>query len=300
MKFGLLFLLLLLLSGVSAASGQTAVSPPPEQNINGNKNQAGAEENNEESEYVSEVQPAAFKRNLSSWYGVWLTRKDKQAVAMSAQDAVRFADFLRQEDTGFVRLYDAATCETNLRVLNVADECPPNIPGRGIFYSFRRKKYQTAFFSDIKYSKNLLQAAGLNVLGFLVDLGDKPLNELSLQSGGIKEMNGFAPSEDLEKIRAEFLTVVRGFKIGEFFYRAALPLKENNTYALRAVAYQGKVLGRFGRFSVDVLREDKRQDVIILIRVIRKHSNGSVSLLWRELQRKPAPKLDFKKRKNQK
>jgi hypothetical protein len=295
MRFGLIFLpLLLFLFGVGAGA-QVSAPPPTNQPANGTEKKSGGEI--EEGEFVGEVQPAAFKRNLSSWGGVWLTQKDKEAVAMNAQDAARFAEFLRQDDAGFVRLYDASTCETNLRVLNVADECPPNISGRGVFYSFRKKKYQPRFFADVKFYKNSLQATGLNVLGFLVNLGDAPLEGLSLESGGVREMNAFAPPEEFENIKAQFHAVQRGFKIGDFLYKSALPLRENNTYALRAVAYQGKVTGRFGRFKFNVLSDDKRQDVIIAFRVIRKHSNGSISLLWRELQRKPAPKLDFKKGK---
>jgi hypothetical protein len=289
MNCRLIFLSAFLFLSVCHAGAQTGA----EKSLGG----ATAEE---DGEFISEVQPAAFKRNLSAWGGVWLTQKDKEAVAMNAQDAARFAEFLRQEDAGFVRLYDASTCETNLRVLNVADECPPNISGRGVFYSFRKKKYQTGFFSDVKFHKSSLQATGLNVLGFLVDLGDEPLEKLTLESGGVREMSAFAPPEELDKIKSQFRAVHRGFQIGDFLYKSALPLKENNTYALRAVAYQGKVLGRFGRFKFNVLSNDKRQDVIIAFRVIRKHSNGSVSLLWRELQRKPAPKLEFKKEKNKK
>jgi hypothetical protein len=133
-------------------SGQEIASPAP--NRGNGENIVASLSRKDEIELIREIQPDAVKRNLSSWYGIGLTQKDKLAVAMNPEDVVHFADFLQKPNSGFVRLYDASGCEMNLKILNVADECPPNIRGRGIFYSFRRKKYQSRLFSDVKFYKN--------------------------------------------------------------------------------------------------------------------------------------------------
>jgi hypothetical protein len=244
---------------------------------------------------------SAVKRNFSTRYGLFLTEKDKQAVAMDAADAEEFDAFLDRDDAGFARLYDASNCELNQRILNVADECPPNISGRGISYSFRKRKYQHAFFSDLRLHQDVLQATGLNVLGLLTNLGDAedapPLDSISLDSEGVRALAEFQPAVEVEAANKQIRAAATGFRVGEFFYKNALPLKENHTYAMRAVAFQGKVVRRFRGFEINVLSHDKRHDVIVVFRVIRRHANGSVSLLWRELQRIEAPRLEFPKRR---
>jgi len=126
----------------------------------------------------------AVKRNFSTRHGVELTEKDKQAVAMNPEDAQRYAAFLEGKDTGFARLYDTADCEMNGRIVNVGDQCPVNMRGRGTSYSFRRKKYQSGWFSDLKIQNNAFQVTGLNVLGMLTDLGDAPLGKPGSQGNG--------------------------------------------------------------------------------------------------------------------
>lgn len=244
---------------------------------------------------AKDVQSTQVRRNSSTRYGVSLTDKDREAVSMELEDARRFGTFLEQEDTGFVRLYDASGCQTNTKILDVSDECPPNMRGRGVSYSFRQKKYQGVYFSDLRFNQDALQIVGLNVLGLLTDLGDAPLEKLSLESGGIRELDSFQPSVKPDEIKEQFRIAARGFRVGEFIYKTSLPLKENNTYALRVIAYQSKIMRRVGSFKVNVLGQDKRQDLVVALRVIRKHANGSVSLLWRELSRKSAPKLDLSK-----
>jgi hypothetical protein len=282
-----------------------STSQPPHQQTTSAGAQEEQEENGSLAEEAAERQAppepegliiSAVKRNFSTRYGVDLTRRDKQSVAMNPQDAQTFAAFLERKDAGFVRLYDVADCEMNQRILKVSDQCPANMRGRGTSYSFRRKKYQTGWFSDLKIQRGALQATGLNVLGFMTDLGDAPLLGVSLENEAIKMMLSFQPSEQFETVREQARESARGFKIGSYFFRSAHPIKENNTYALRAIAFRGEILQRSGIFRVNVLEGDKREDIIVVFRVIRRHANGSVSLIWRELQRTRSPKLIFPKR----
>jgi len=111
-------------------------------------------------------------------------------------------------------------------------------------------------------------------------------------------MAGFQPPERFEVAREQAVASARGFKMSGFFYRSILPLKEDHTYALRAIAFRGQVLQRAGMFRINILDGDKRDDIIVVFRVIRRHENGSVSLLWRELQRIRAPKLALPKGKD--
>ena len=224
-----------------------------------------------------------------------LSERDKQAIAMDPQDRRRFAGFLAQEDAGYVRLHEFDNCSPKNIVVNANEPCPWNVLGKAISYSFRKGKYQRASFSDIRLRRSVLEIVGVNLLGFLTDVGDADLNNLTLQSGGIREMAEFQPSSDIMEAERAYSLAKRGFKINDFIYKIALPIKENTTYALRAIAFDTKIYRKVRGFKVNLLENDKRRDVIVVFRVIRKHEDGSYSILWKELQRKSAPKLKTEK-----
>ena len=219
------------------------------------------------------------------------TERDRELTALSAEDRAKFAAFLELPHTGFVRLHDAALCEEKSIIVSATEPCPYNILGKATSYSFRKEIYRTAFYSDIKFKNSNLQIVGVNMLGFLTNLGDVELDKISLQSDGIKEMVEFQPSVEIPEVKRQLNIVRKGFKVGNYYYRTWLPVKENNTYALRCIAYQSKIYQKINNFKVDVLDIDKRVDITVVFRVIRTHDDGSVSILWKELSRKDAPKL---------
>lgn len=222
-----------------------------------------------------------------------LTKSDKELIAINSADKIKFADFLKQDETGFLRLHDAADCGGKSNVVNAAKQCPWNVTGRAISYSFRKENYRSAFFSDIALVKSKFHIVGFNMLGFLTELGDVALDDLSLQSKGVKEMYEFAPSDNLKEIEKQYAITEKGFRIGDFLYTNSLPVKENIAYALRCIAYRGKIYRRVNGFKINVLDSDKRTDVTLVFRVIRKHDDGSVSILWKQLNERESPKIVF-------
>lgn len=82
-------------------------------------------------------------------------------------------------------------------------------------------------------------------------------------------------------------------RAGKYFYVKSVPIKSDQTYVLRSIAYKAKVWQQRGAFKVDILDGDKRDDVLTAFRVVGVNEDGSVNLLWREIERKPAPKLIF-------
>lgn len=237
----------------------------------------------------------AQMRSLSGYFPPSLTKRDKELTAINPTDKIKFASFLDEDETGFVRLHDAGNCSLKSSVVNADEPCPWNIPGKAATYSFRKEKYRSAFFSDLALFKSNFQVVGVNSVGYLIELGDVSLDGDLLQNEGVKKMSALMVAENLEEIKKQFVAAEKGFKIGEFFYKYSLPVKENTTYALRSIAYQGKVYRKVNGFKLNVLEGDKRIDLTLAFRVIRKHEDGSVSILWKELNRKDAPKIVFAK-----
>lgn len=240
----------------------------------------------------------AGQAQMRSWSGYFppsLTKRDKELTAINPSDKTKFASFLDEDETGFVRLHDAGKCSLKSSVVNADEPCPWNIPGKATTYSFRKEKYRSAFFSDLALFKSHFQVVGVNLIGYLIELGDVSLENNLLENEGVKKMSSFAVAGNLEEIEKHYAVAEKGFRIGEFFYKNALPVKENTTYALRSIAYQGKIYRKVNGFKLNVLEGDKRIDLTLAFRVIRKHEDGSVSLLWKELDRKDAPKIVFAK-----
>jgi len=214
---------------------------------------------------------------------------------MNPIDRSKFAAFLDKKNTGFVRLHDSADCDEKSMVINAKEPCPWNILSKATSYSFRKGKYQRVYFSDIRIKKSIFEIVGVNLLGFLTSLGDVDLDKITLQSGGVKEMMEFEPSGNVKEAEIFYVLAKKGFQVNNFIYKTALPIKENTTYALRSVAYDGKIYRKVNGFKLNLLENDKRGDVTVAFRVIRKHEDGSYSILWKELQRKSAPKLKTEK-----
>lgn len=222
------------------------------------------------------------------------SKRDYAAVAPEVGDVDRFAEFLKTPNTGLIRLHDAANCKSARNVVNVAEPCPSGfILGKATSYSFRAKKYRTANFSDLVLSNKALYTVGLNSQGILVGLGDAALETVSLANPAVKALVEFTPAINAAGAVREAERFAKGVRAGKYTFQKSARIKENETYALRAVAYKSKMLRRVGAFTVNILDDDKRDDVIIAFRVVNSHEDGSFSLLWKELDRNPAPKLVF-------
>lgn len=211
------------------------------------------------------------------------TEKDLEAVAVSAEDVSRFAAFLKQPRTGIFRFHDISKCEESQKVYNVEEPCPAHIPEKGSAYSFLEEDYEFKLLSDISLEKSIFRVRKLGTLSFLTDLGSVSIENLTLNADGIREMAEFVPSVDKKVVVAQYKIASKGFQVGKHIYKTSHPLKENSTYALRSIAYRMQ--------SPNMSIKTKRLDIIVIFRVVRTHGDGSVSILWKELQRKDAPKL---------
>lgn len=212
--------------------------------------------------------------------------KESNKVAINNEDVNLFHDFLNKAGTGILRLHDLNGCERNKK------QCPQSLAGKGSSYSFRQNIYVEKSFADILFENLSFQLQGINTLGFLTDLGDLPLENLSLTSNGIKELKEFEPSNKLEVIDKQYLAANKGFKVGNFIYTTSLLYKENSTFAFRSILYN--VISKSednGKGENDVNSKPTDGDVIIVFRVIRKHEDKSISLLWKTLQTKESPTI---------
>ncbi|MEK7725505.1 MAG: hypothetical protein AAB336_14225 [Acidobacteriota bacterium] len=224
------------------------------------------------------------------------TKDQDKKLRPSAEDLAKYAEFLKQPRRGIFRLMNDVDCDSNVYVIRVDENCQNTIPGSS-FYSFREKEYTTAYLADIRFKDGLLISDGLLSQNILVKLGDTPLENLTTDSQGMKFLVDFVPETLNTAATRQYIEIVRGVRADKYEYRKVLPASENMTYAMRIVAYRGSFYKSFRGWIFDLISGDHRVDLILGFRVIRKETDGSVTILWKEIERKKSPKLKYDKNK---
>jgi hypothetical protein len=197
--------------------------------------------------------------------------KEKRFLSPSAEDQAAFAEFLKRPNTGMIRLFPGGLYQDVLLT-----------GGGGSLYSFARLTHESRGGSDIglrpvpkndfattPIAEYVLQPA---LAGFIVSLGDVPLDEVTLEHDGVKFLASYDAPSTLPERRAEVQRARDGVGKNGYEYKRYAPAIVNHTYALRSIVYD-------------------RSDVLVAFRVVRKEIDGSVVILWKTLKRFPTPPL---------
>ena len=224
------------------------------------------------------------------------SKEQKQLLLPRAEDAAQYAQLLDAPRTGIFRLLPDSGCEANSLVIKADETCLNRIP-ESSFYSFRENEHTQEVLSDIRLQNGFLISDGILSQAILVNLGDVHLESVTTASEGLKFLNEYAPQSSIRDAHKQATQIMKGVKYGGYEYKRTAPVVENATYALRVVAYKGSVLRTYRGFRFDMLAGDKRIDLALAFRVVRKDNDGSVTIVWRELARRESPRLKFERRK---
>jgi hypothetical protein len=175
-------------------------------------------------------------------------------------DVVPYAAFLLQSDTGMTRLVPRETYDHVLPIV-----------GGGAYYSFYRLTHEYGYGSDLSLEQGRLKVgfAGYD-FGFLTDLGNVPVDQVAVDHPGLQYLHSYVPPSVDADIRAEQQRAGLGFTVGPYYYRSSLPAKLDTTYVLRSMNYL-------------------ESDLLVVFRIVRIDSDGSVILVWRKLATYPVP-----------
>jgi len=221
--------------------------------------------------------------------------KETASLAPEAALVQRYASLLRAEGTGIVRLAPDQGCVYSERVVSVAENCLNySFPGAGNSFSFRTEGYRLRHLADITYADNKLRMTGIFMHSIAVDLGDVPIESASLSTDGIHYLTSFKPSTTADDVAVIDLNLTQGVKVGNFVYSKEVDPMVNRTYAIRAVAYRGKVVRSAGGIRYNELDYDKRRDVTVVFRVVDITKDG-ITLVWRKLVDTEPPRIKMPK-----
>lgn len=220
------------------------------------------------------------------------SKKELKAIEPSRELLDKYAEFLRQPNTGLTKLIDDKGCAENTKVVVATDDCLKyTMPGAGSSFSFRTQTYRIARLADLTFTDKSFQALGVLLHGIFVNIGNVPLEEVTLQTKGLKYLVDFEPQPDYEKGKEIDSQLLKGINRDGFLYRRGLFIVENTTFALRSIAYGGKYFRAVKGITYNEFNYDKRRDVIVVFRIVEKDEAGNVTILWKELQQKDSPEI---------
>ncbi len=284
----------LFLATSSVCSAQAVREEPPMATIGGER--AARQKETERLKGGQRTSREASINLLPLLFGRRISKQQKIRLAPAQSDLSRYAEFLQKPRTGLIKLFSDVGCEENTNVVRADDVCLQWIPNSG-FYSFREKAYKSDFLADIRLKNGMLVSDGFLAQSILVNLGDVDLETVSSSSNGLKFLNEFQPAAESKAALTQVEQMIKGIRADNFIYRKSLPAIVNATYALRVTAYRGNFLKSYRGQLFNILAGDKRIDATIAFRILGKNDDGSLTLLWKELSRKDAPKVLFQKRK---
>lgn len=234
-----------------------------------------------------------FRDNLPGFNDNWVERNPnvnrparearvltRGPLAPPDADRATYAGFLKQSDTGLMRLLPRTYQQSKFY-----SKPQVKIRGDGAYYSFSNLSHEYGYGSDLELSTAMMFYDGTEVppshqfsvgfagtdFGMLTNLGELPLETVTsdLRTEFMRAYK--APRREADA-RNEFRRFHSGVTVNGQTYRSRLPIQVGATYLLRSINY-------------------RESDVLVAFRVVREDTDGSVIIAWRLLKRFGTPRL---------
>jgi hypothetical protein len=201
-----------------------------------------------------------------------LNEKEKLFLSPSAEDKAAFADFLKQSNTGLIRLMLKGIYDDKL-----------SMRGGGAYYSFTLLTHEYGPGTDINlepFNSNsyipppvldhIFNAGSPGCHGLIAQLGEVPLDQVTLEHKGAKFLVTYVPPSASPRPGEEIRRANTGIEQSGYVYKRNAPAITNHSYVLRSICYG-------------------RSDALVGFRIVRKEIDGSVVILWKRLKQFPKP-----------
>lgn len=207
----------------------------------------------------------------------------KGPLAPSAADRTNHASFLRQPNTGLIRLLPRIHKHSKFYKPNLSVK----INGGGAYYSFANLSHEYGYGSDLQLGTTTRIIRGTEVppsyellvgfagydYGMLTNLGDVLLETLTKDDPRAQFMTNYEPPRAEPEARSEFRRFRAGVSIDGQTYKRGLPVQVGSTYLLRSINYG-------------------ESDVLVAFRIVREDSDKSLVIAWQMLKKFAPPKLN--------
>lgn len=232
-------------------------------------------------------------------------RLDHFAYGLDPQEPQTYAKFLELPDTGIFRVLPVSAYQRQLNTLR--NRLQLSVSERYPFPDLGDAKggFKPSLALQVVGDRFELRHSGVNY-SFMVDVGDLPLEKLdgSLKSVPIATREFFLnykPPQQLDALQIDkrrFLTGKdQNWQQSQVFL-ASSTAKLNHTYIVRSLQFQLPEIVLNTRLTdqekntyINQLRQIRGSDIILAFRPVRSRSDGSYTVLWRVLNKLPAPQL---------
>ncbi|HMQ02984.1 MAG TPA: hypothetical protein PKD26_03635 [Pyrinomonadaceae bacterium] len=146
------------------------------------------------------------------------------------------------------------------------------VRGGGAYYSFSKENHNYDSGTDISLERERLTVgfAGADY-GFLQQLGELDLSDLSADLPSIEFLVKYQPPKDEPSIRME-QERSNNYTAGEIVFSRSVPAIVGENYALRSI--------RFGK-----------SDVLVLFNIYRRDSDGNLIIFWKHIHTFDVPEM---------
>jgi len=210
-----------------------------------------------------------------------LSRADRKRIEPDEADKQRFRELLEKGDFGLIKLLNV-TCGGDGPMVVHFGQCNDSIPGHGADFSFRQRRHVFPALADLKLNDGIFIGGSVMTQGLLVSIGKVDIRTVDLSIEAVNFLSAFVPAVDARGAQQQTQLLNKGIWRNGLLYRATAPVREEQTYIMRTIAYRTKNDGG-----------DRREDLVVAFTVARFDKDGNVTLIWRELRRKQSPRLDL-------
>jgi len=233
-----------------------------------------------------------------------LSAEERQRVLtlrrVDPADIERYRALLNQDGSGIFKLFPNLGCLSKT-VVRIDGECKNFVPMSSSF-TFRTNNYSDDVYHDIHYQPERIVSNSFFSQGIFVAIGDEAIETIDLSHPAVQYLVSIQPDTDPKSAKEHaraFKTAVEGngYKFTDNF----IP-QENATYAMRMMAY--RLSNALKPVSPETtmtemmfhsLAFDKRVDVVVLFRILRRDESSGLTIVWKELSRADAGKIKFGK-----
>jgi hypothetical protein len=139
------------------------------------------------------------------------------------------------------------------------------LQGGGSYYSFTTKSHDYQKIPQIGLEQNYLKVgfAGADY-GFIADLGETSLANITRETGEVNFLVNYKPPTIEPEVRSE-QRKAHDYEASGFSYKNHIPAAVGHSYVLRAISFDDA-------------------DVLVVLRVHRKDTDGSLIIFWKLIE----------------
>lgn len=189
--------------------------------------------------------------------------KEQAFIAPHSNDYALYPEYRGELDKGVIRLLPREKYDGKI-----------SIRGGGAYYSFKNLTHDYGYSSDIELQGKSLSVgfAGCD-FGYISDLGNVPLTSVTLDSPSLSFLVDFKVAKREPQIRVQQLDTRTGvvkLAAGKYYtFKGRIEdAKVGHTYVLRSINFDNS-------------------DVIVVFRIIRFDTDGSMIFAWKKLKEFP-------------